>query len=1050
MVNENVKSRAEQIADDLRWRLEVLQHRCRYNLKTGVYKRLPTRVRRFANGCPTDIVADVIEAIVKKAPYTNIVFNGESDPDMRYRPTVTSIRKDDSLKSGTKDNTYTIIQDLVLEDEADDYRFWEFSSCSSVTKSTFFWDEVDIRECPSGGQGVTYRIADVNRDKETDLFSYRLQETKAVTQHNPPVVSECSDDETVTVEEWDNVYTEENADGTVAKYKFDDVVHHGEEIEVPDACDDATTGELVKVETSENEDCTFKIRVTRTVSKPDTGEGDDFSEYQRYRDQYVKRDSELLRNVMPRPTDINGVEYANGVKTTLEVKRNPDGTVDRRTSKETERHVVKAEETYQVMPRHATRTWENQNEPEPATAIPPGFAYGSWKCVKTPGGLYTNTFTGIVNLITQLGYGCTETAFLHTDTAERTVGTFPTAPVHVSVAKDGKVCTYDITKDGNGAFFEKTSVKAEIPFENFRKTVSRTLLGKTVRIYHKSQSAPLAEPAEGTVGATEFQVTDGRLYDLVQETFVLNATNVLLGYDCARTVFDHKDSTEVTVPSVGGHSEVAGGGFFRSVRYVKDPSTGSIRRQVDVTEEVPFQSTVVVKRVTPKYVQTQVTHRNLRDITAAQLLGLDLGVGSVEQRETNPGGSVNQTITTTVPNEEGDFAAKCELDVTHHGHETEKALPQDSPVEAGTTITAGGGKHRSETVSVDDNNVKTKRERVDTEFDHEYGSRVHEDAVQAHQIIEETSSDKNAGDADGQGETFEATEEGSERGEATKLGDALDPAGVFNVKAKSGSLGSGSVKGALAEEFSGGKLVAGGGFKRGIQVVADSELTPGGHFHTRKHKYVPKPQKWLDATCADGVGGHYTWNFRNLTQAQVQELVLDCCNVAAGAANQTGSLYGSFRNHPFCRRTLNDFGLYDGNCGFESSNVNGTAEGWGKKIKEVPASIVAQWTEKSATIKPVSQLDPIAGDYAAGADAMFYMQTTSSKYQMVTGVGKNSLAAYCATPFWASPSININPTTEAYTVTACVEHTTKIELVKGAALPDSGGSVTLVEDLKGN
>lgn len=1058
MVDRNTKSRAEQVADELVWRLEILQHRCRYNLKTGEYRQLPTRVRRFANACPTDIVADVIECIVKKAPYTDLVFNGEKNPELKYRPTATSIRKDDSLKNGTKDNTYTIIQDLILDTDADSYRVWESSSCGERVRSEYYWDEVDIMECPQGGQGVSYRIVDVNRDKDTDLFSYRLQETRAITQHLEEHVTECSDDEVVTVEEWDKVYTDLNSDGTVARYRYDDIEHSGQEIEVPKPCDDdyATTGTLVKVEIGENEDCTLKIRVTKTTSKYDEA-----AEYLRYRDRYSKRDMNLEKNRAPVAGDKSGVEYRVatemvdgverpvGIKTTVEITTNPDGTVNRKVTEDAERYVEKAEETFTLMPRHCTVTWENRNAPEPADSIPPGFSYGSWKCEKTPGGLYTNTFTGVRNIASQLGYSCTDVTTLHTDVAERTIESFPSAPVHVTVARDGKVYSYEVNRDGNGAIFEKSTLKTEIPYENFRRIVSQTLLGKTVRTYHRNQSSPLSDPAEGVVGTTEFQVTDGRLYDLVQETFVLNRTLVALGFDCARTVFDHRDSSEVTVPEMGDHTEAAGGGFYRTVKFARDPSTGAVRRQTDVNEEIPFPSSVVVRRVTPRYVQTQVTNRNLRDMTAAQLISEALGVGTVEQRETNPGGSVNQTITSTVPNEEGDFSAKCELDVTRHGHETEKALPKSAPVEAGTTITAGGGKHRSETVTVDDNNVKTKRERVDTEFDHEYGSRVHEDALQAHQIIEETSSPDNAGDVDGHGEEFTATEEGSEKGEATKLEDSLSAAGTFNVKARSGALGSDSVKGALVEEFSSGKLVTGGGYKRGIQIVADSDLTPGGRFHTKKHKYVPKPQKWLDATCADGAGGHYTWNFRNLTQAQVQELLADVCNVAAGASNQTGSLYGSFNNHPFCRRALNDFGLYDGSCGFESRNVYGSGSGSGKKIKEVPASIIAQWTEKSAVLKPVSQLDPVAGDYAAGADSMFYMQTTTSKYQMVTGVGKNSLSAYCRSPFWASPSIHINPTTEAYTVTACVEHTTKIELVKGAVLPDAGGNVTLVENLKG-
>ena len=1014
MVDVNAKSTAEKIAAELVWRLEVLQHRSRYNTATGKYRTLPTRVRRFSTACPTDIVADVLAALVRQAPYTRVVFNGEDDPEVRYRPTMTMIRKDDSLKSteGSK-GTYTIVQDLLLEGELDMFRSGESSACSRVVTAERHWDEAEVVECPQGGQGVTFQVADVTRDKDTDLFSFTIRETHAITQHIPETVVECDEDKTVTLETWDNVYTDDT--GAARVYKYDDVVHDGAAIDIPEPCADRSMGHLIQLEMSENEDCTLKISVKRTASKGD-GNGVS-SEYLRYRDLFKDRDVDLYSHVAPVQGDRSGVAYnaAAGTKTTIEVKDNEDGTVDRRVSVDTDHAVQDAERGETVMPKYREVTWTDKNQLAAASALPAGYAYGSWKCTKTDVGRYDNTFVGHQPIAASIGYQCDDTAFLHTHSEMRTLLAYPDPESCVPVAGGGRVTSYDVRTDDNGNITKTTQTRTEHPYESFRRIVSSTLLGRTVRVYSKSMAAPGAEPSEGTAATSEYQVTDGRLYDTVTETFVLNEGSVALAANCRRTVFEHRDETEATTRDFGGHVSEAGGGFTRGVTYAKDVNTGAIRMQEEVVEELAFEYAVVEKNATPRGTVTRVTNRNLRTVTAAQLLELYKGAGTQEQRQTNPGGSVDQVRISTTPNVGAVLSAECALTVTQHRHESEEVLPSGTPVSAGSSLSAGRGVVRKETVRVGDDNVATRQVQETREFDRKFGSRVHEDALQAHQVVEETSSQWNAGDPNGVGRTFNATEAGGEVGDVTPL-----PSGGGSMGGESFSTlaMSSRVKGRLGERFSDAKLVRGGDFQRGVQFVADSELTEGGRFHTKKTRYVAKPQAWLDSAFDDDSGGHYTWNFRNLTQGQVEDLVNDSLSKMVDRA----ALGSGISNHPFVRRQINDFGLYDGTCGFESRTAHsaggGSGSGSSTGDNDPFDDLICTWKETDVKVTYVADEDGLASKTRA------YVTTTVADWEYHVGRGKPSFGKSLG-----PVQFSYSATTQDYAYKKCTSVTVKSQYV---------------------
>jgi hypothetical protein len=1034
MFDVNAEERAKEYVGDIRWRLEVMQYRSRYNMKTGEYKKLPTRVRRFSNGIPTDIVSYVLEELNRTKVFTGLVFNGE-EVEGKYRTSSSQIRKDDSLKTGG-DATYTIIQDLLLCGEPDVYEFGDSSACSGVSTSEYRWDEAEVEACPDGGQGVTYRIVDVQRDSSTDLFSYRVQKNVAVTQHLPAVTSECSDDSTTTVELWDNLY------GEPGDWHWDSVVHGGKAAKIPAPCSESK-GNLVSIDYSENDDCTFKVRVTRRTSKA-SGTQTAGAEFLRIRDRYQRKTMDLVKNAVTH-LPYEGVEYKDGVITQYESVENDDQTWNNRVTVTTEREVKMSEYEYRVSPRFTQKTWTDTNVPDAATGIPEGFSYGSYKTTKTPGGLYTNEYSGYVPNLETFGYSCEDTAYLHTHVNESTVddADFPGEGEHVAAAADGVVNSESYQKDeSTGLVTKRSTVREEHAVEWAKRKVTSGLLGRMVEYTNRSWTSPLTEPAlgGGTFASSEYTVTDGYRYDVSWSEFEKAPAGAVVGTECSKTAFAHVDQKETTADEVGECVEEAGGGVYRRRVFSVDTQTGVVRQTETLHEELAFENAVVTKTNTPKAVVTKTTDRNVTG-PASELLGRTLSTGASERVSTNDGKSVDVERTTVAANVGAVLRNSCQVDASSHTHQKDTVVNASSP---SASASAGKGVYRQEEVSLDDQGVATKRSTETTEYEHEFGVRINENAVEAYQVVENTSSDVNVGDpAWPKGAGFEAKESGSTRGSASSIASARSP---FNDKSTSAKMTYGVTrpsKAQIAEFITTEKLASGGGFARGRQIITDSELTKGGRFRTKEHRYVAKPQKWLDDISSDTYH-KYVWHFRNLTQAQVEEIVKDV--VQASAKENTGDN----NVHPFINRELNNYGLFDGTAGYEESHARaawkttGGGHSESDDIEEVAFQQFGTWKEKLVSIQPVTQLNPYAADYVGGVSPMFVAKVTWTTYKGGYGVGKGSFASAISSlgsggKMWASPSISFDVSTQQYKIVAAVEQKTSIEVIVGSGtLPQPG------------
>lgn len=651
-----------------KWRLQTMQHRSRFNPKTGEYRQLPTRVRRFLNGTPVSMKARVLSILKESAPYSCPVFDLETG-GMKYVPTNTFIRKDGpELTSGGADATYTIVQDLKLLDEAGDtFGMRDESSCAQVGETEYHWDEPDVADCPDGSQGVSYQVANVSRDSETDLFSYVVRKVQALTVHVPPVVSACTERSRATVETWDNVYGEPGA------FRWDPVRGRSSSLDVPEACD-RSDGTLVRVSVNRNPDCTYRVVVERVYAV--TGEGMYYSQRDRYKSESGER---TLNAFAPLPKQ--GVEYDHGLVTRYQSERNEDGTWTNDVSKTIEHPVTESTVEERRTPRGTTRTRVDTNVLSPATGVSTEF--GSWKSVKTPGGLYTNEYVEHVRRVVDgLGLVCTDTAFLKTHESQGTAEYVPSS-AHVPSAKDGLVTTWSYDTDADGLVTKRVRTEQEHTVNNAVRRSTWGWLGNTSSYTHRSVSSAVASSLleSGSSGTSvEVRMTNGGLFDVEVQTF-LRISGRSLGFECQKTVYQHVHETSESASAIGSEAQSARDGKTYRKSYLVDQTTGAITKRETVTTELSVSESRRTVRVTSrgKTVRTVNSNATSKPADASR-------PGQTTEFEVTPGGRYNVTVEETTP-KEGNLESGCQKDA----FEEVDSSSQTSSMKAPDHVSGGTG-----------------------------------------------------------------------------------------------------------------------------------------------------------------------------------------------------------------------------------------------------------------------------------------------------------------------------------------------------------------------
>ena len=1010
-----------------KWRLQTMQHRSRYNPRTGEYRQLPTRIRRFLNGTPVGIKTAVLAMLKESAPYKSPVFDCELDEGLLYRPTNTFLRKDGpEHTTGGKDPTYTIIQDLLLDDGlGDTFSFGDESGCAQVGETEYHWDEPSVADCPDGAQGVSYQVTDVNRDRETDLFSYRVRKVQALTVHVPPHVDECDARRRVTTESWDNVYGEPGA------FRWDSVRGGGGPITPPSACGQPQ-GRTVKVDVYRNPDCTYRVTVQTVEAVTDPG-----LQYSIYRDQYKVNWSERVLNAFA-PLPRAGVEYGGGVTTRYTSEHNEDGTWTNSTEVETERPVPLSTEETRRTPRGVLRQHVDTNQVTPASGIATRF--GSWKYTKTPGGLFTNEYTEYTRThADNLGLVCSDTAFMKTHESQSSVESVP-ASGHVPPAADGLVTTWNYDTDAEGFVTRRVRTEQEHEVEYAVRRRTWGWLGTTEGYQHRSlpEAAAMELYNGGSRGSSvELKLTNGGMYDVDVQSF-RRVAGQALGFECAKTVYQHRHESAASADGVGAEADEAGGGHTYRRSFAVDPTTGAVTRRDEDTTELHVPESRRSVRVTARGTVVRTTSAN-----APGRPGDASSAGSETEWELTPGGRYNVTTTTTSPRA-GASLEECSRDLFLHTHtrgRTEGSAAQGH-VEA-TADLSGAYRARRQQLGDDGlwsvNDTETQEQRV-------VAQRV-EERVTRHGLVRRTTDVQTTSEGQAPGATVAdvgrerivektrggrrnltttsvtaitgTTDESCEKTAflhvhnttdlrqskaAGHVDDAAD--GVYGAESwtltdagtweRRGSVNTECQpdlkiqkyrdafgESTVTEEFSHASNDGGQGGRefdaeRLIRSV-EATMTNGRRYNVRTREETPTEvdSGWLhfEKTTTEGRGLFYDFIvFRNAKLSQVRDWMEHIRTI-----NYSG-WRGAFDNHPSINISPNKFRLWDGSIGITTGF---TPKGWAGG-----GNVPSDSFEDEYTLKDV-QVSVLRVDGEDAGDVLLLECTTEETHLRGAGVGKD-------------------------------------------------------------
>ena len=683
-----------------RWRLQVLTKRFKVDKTTGAQIEAPTRIRRFVEGVPWALVQDSVNYLLSLAPYSGIIYNGVP-VEGTYRPTITTWKRDDQDEVNTAtsqkrtDGTYTLIQDLVEESVSDKFGLSTASSCSEETITEWHWDEATIEELPySSEQGVTYAITAVNR-KDDGTFDYALVKRVAKTQHMPKHVQTNDAVSKVEVETWNNVY------GNPLDGFTDDT---GTPLDIPES--DFIPGKKLEVQSTENDDCTYRVVATWTETKPVA------AGRMTEKDQYQAKESDTkFGQTAPLP---DAPEPNGGVVKHHESKLNPDGSYTTVESSETERPVEESSVEVSVGRKGTRRTVVSRNQPTPANTESVSLG-GSVKVEKTPGKLYNNTVSSWVRAaLMKVATACRIDIFTHRHTkTEAGLDKIPEDDVTGS-GVGGVVKNRTTQMDEDGSITETLETETEKEVRNAKESWIYGLFGRRHRVEHQHVASPLSAPAASgsLVGKTIInEKTPGGLYNVTEEEIDRTAEKVNAGNGCEKTVFEHVDTAVSRDPSgtFPGHVEEAGGGVHRKVTSSLNED-GSATVQTQTTVEKKVEDAEVVFKRTAKAVIESRTTRNTTESAS-----MPANAGETESHTVNPGGTRNVTKTKlTITG--GVDRGHCQRNVFEHEHDNTE-VKKGTTADTSDAPAPGDGKHYRKDSVVDDNGLVTTtvRETVEAE-----------------------------------------------------------------------------------------------------------------------------------------------------------------------------------------------------------------------------------------------------------------------------------------------------------------------------------------------
>lgn len=692
----NLVARAKRWLDSAVWRTSLYAERFRMTAD-GERKKLPRRVRRYVPGCPRDCLREIIEELVARAPYRDVVMDQIAEPGTVYRPSLTYYKRDygeQQTTGGRADSSVTLIQDLVLvTEEGDTLAVSGGGNCSEATQIEFRWDETDVEDVSGASSpGRTVTVSGVHRDPDTGLVSYQIVTRTSKTRHTERfLLADDGQGRKAWRESWSNLYLVPGGSGE-DEWRFCDDGGNPVDVPRPGVGEDGT---LTELNVRENEDCTYDVDASETLQE-EKKRGHTWTE-----NQYREEVSDTVHGKAAAAAD--SPDASGGVIHDHRSELQPDGkwTVTERV--ETEQKVPASRKTVARTARGTRTEVTDTNvgaDEVPSPSDLSGLPVGTRVTVeKTPGRLYNVTTEGMEADTGQtLSDQCAKTLYIH-DHSSTEVSANPPDPVtedHVNdvTEKNGDHGLHTSRtaelNQSDGTWDITVREVEELPVQRADVEVRRTARGTRVSVTDRNQVSPpdfigavwpdeSDDSGDGFVRlgeAKSVKKNNGGSYDVTVSRWALPDGDVTTGAGCEKTVFEHTDTGSKTTDSPAGCVEDAGigpdnHGHHRSARSSLDQETGLWEITERDTEELPNTSAVTVVQKRGDVLTETVTDKNMRDAADP---GTDERVAGKKaytvRNEKNPGGSWDVTVTTSTVTPSGPTGEQCDMRIDAHSHTT--------------------------------------------------------------------------------------------------------------------------------------------------------------------------------------------------------------------------------------------------------------------------------------------------------------------------------------------------------------------------------------------
>ena len=592
--------------------------------------------------------------------------------------------------------------------------------CAYKVHLTYYWSQPSVIQVPAGSSGVSYQITSLSRDQETGLYTYALEKRERVQQD----IAEYFTEKTVyeTRQEEQHIGVKQSKVSTTGKQAS------------------VGGGKIIQRKLSKNQDCTTDVANTTitevgvkgaeksvrkflhgiVISSTDknqnqaldtTGKGLNVGEERKS----VKTPGGLydnsttnmsLENVGVVATACEKTIFQHEDSSTENVAEKPEpevdsasggvlhsqtarqteyGTWDIQTNTTTELPVPSSTVRTHKSLRGVTQTVVNRNQAAPLSTT--GLAIGEDRqSEKTPGGLYNNTITTRTNEnVGKVAEDCAKTIFQHEHSTTENVASEPNNK-DVSNAVGGIVNSQTARLTEEGTWDVHKSTTTELPVKDAIVSIHKTLRGVTKSTTARNQSNALSTDNLQVGEERRSEKTPGGLYN----NTITTKENQDIGQvaeDCAKTIFEHTDSTITNVAKKPNetHVEEASNGvvYQKSSRQTEE---GSWNVSETKTVELPVDDAEVVIQKTLRGVIRSTTAKN-------QPNPLDengLKIGDVRRSAKTKGGLYDNTTTSKDNKSIGEIGVSCSTTALDH---TDSTTTNVANKPANTHASAAGGGH---------------------------------------------------------------------------------------------------------------------------------------------------------------------------------------------------------------------------------------------------------------------------------------------------------------------------------------------------------------------